>query len=247
MDSFIKWIGGKKRLRKEILSRFPEQYERYIEVFGGAGWVLFGIEPPCHFEVFNDLNGDLINLYRCVKYHSQELQRELNFSIQSRELFFDAVNQMNTRGYTDIQRAARYFLIIKESFGADLSSFGTRPTNFLSAVDYLTDMAERLKSTVIENQDFEKILKTYDRKESLFYLDPPYVETEKYYAAEFTKADHIRLKNALQKVKGKFILSYNDCKFIRELYAEYRIEGISRKNHLNGQKSEFQELIIRNY
>ena len=77
MNSFIPWIGGKKLLRKEILARFPKETpSRYIEVFGGAGWVLFAKEQHSkQLEVFNDLNSDLINLYRCVKYHAQEVQR----------------------------------------------------------------------------------------------------------------------------------------------------------------------------
>ena len=67
MNSFICWVGGKKLLRKSIIDNFPEGTDRYIEVFGGAGWVLFGKEPH-KLEVFNDIDGELINLYRCVKY-----------------------------------------------------------------------------------------------------------------------------------------------------------------------------------
>ena len=76
MNSLIGWIGGKKLLRKGILARFPADYVRYIEVFGGAGWVLFGREPDGRMEVFNDRNGDLINLWRCVKYHPNAVRQE---------------------------------------------------------------------------------------------------------------------------------------------------------------------------
>ena len=86
MNSFIAWIGGKKLLRKAIMERFPEDgYTRYIEVFGGAGWVLFGKEPGKKLEVFNDVNSDLINLYRCIKYHREALQKELEWLGISRE------------------------------------------------------------------------------------------------------------------------------------------------------------------
>ncbi len=61
MNSFISWIGGKKLLRKHILELFPEEYSRYIEVFGGAGWVLFGDERKGVLEVYNDINSDLVN------------------------------------------------------------------------------------------------------------------------------------------------------------------------------------------
>ena len=76
MNSFISWIGGKKLLRKHIISQFPERFDRYIEVFGGAGWILFGKEKGRELEVFNDIDGELINLYRCVKYHCKALQEE---------------------------------------------------------------------------------------------------------------------------------------------------------------------------
>ena len=83
MNSFIAWIGGKRLLRKAIIERFPEEgFDRYIEVFGGAGWVLFGKEVGKELEVFNDADSNLINLYRCIKYHCEELQKELNWLLR---------------------------------------------------------------------------------------------------------------------------------------------------------------------
>ena len=85
MNSFIGWIGGKRALREDILALFPEDVERYIEVFGGAGWVLFGKEKrKSQLEVFNDMDGELINLYRCTKYHCNALQEELQWLLSSR-------------------------------------------------------------------------------------------------------------------------------------------------------------------
>lgn len=74
MNSFIGWIGGKRALRNEILQRMPADIGRYIEVFGGAGWVLFGREPSSKvMEVFNDYDAELVNIYRCIKYHPGRL------------------------------------------------------------------------------------------------------------------------------------------------------------------------------
>ena len=67
MNSFMSWVGGKKSLRDAVLARFPPYYERYIEVFGGAGWILFHKPPGNDFEVYNDFNSNLVNLYRCVR------------------------------------------------------------------------------------------------------------------------------------------------------------------------------------
>lgn len=84
INSFMAWVGGKKALRDEILARFPRNYKRYIEVFGGAGWVLFHKPPGNDFEVFNDFNGNLVNLYRCVREQPEALRDELRYMLNSR-------------------------------------------------------------------------------------------------------------------------------------------------------------------
>ena len=123
MNSFIPWIGGKSQLRNTIIREFPTIHpERYVEVFGGAGWVLFGKDKHAPVEIYNDIDGNLVNLYRCLQYHCQELQRELRLGgdhipINSRELFFDYKDQLTMKGLTDIQRAARYYYIIRISYG----------------------------------------------------------------------------------------------------------------------------------
>ena len=126
MDSFLSWIGGKKLLRQTIIENFPDtkRFNKYVEVFGGAGWVLFAKDRHAANEVYNDINSNLTNLFKCVKYHAEELQKELNFTINSRELFEEYISQINSKGLTDIQRAARYFHLIKLSYGSNTRSFG---------------------------------------------------------------------------------------------------------------------------
>ena len=98
---------------------------------------------------------------------------------------------------------------------------------------------------VIEHKDFENLIKVYDRPTALFYCDPPYHSTEKYYDVPFAESDHIRLRDTLANIKGKFLLSYNDDDFVRGLYKDFKIEAIERGNNLAGGK--FKELIITNY
>lgn len=246
MDSFISWIGGKRQLRKQIIAMFPEKYERYIEVFGGAGWVLFGLDKPAKLEVYNDLDGELVNLYRCVKYHAQALQEELRGYIYSRELFKDFLQQMQVQGLTDIQRAARYYVLIHSSFGAKKKHFTAgKSSNHKNKVKLLSVISERLGRTVIENRDFEALIDSYDKPDALFYVDPPYYGTEKHYDVLFKQTDHIRLHNMLAGIKGKFILSYNDDDFIRDLYRDYNITAVTRANNLS--TDGYGELIITNY
>lgn len=251
MDSFITWIGGKKALRGRIVEQFPElgTYGRYIEVFGGAAWVLFYSDSYAKMEVYNDVNGNLVNLFRCIKYHPDAVQNELQYILMSREQFYDAREQIETRGMTDIQRAARFFILIKESFGANVSSFGLRPRDMDKAKEYLFQVSKRLNKVVIENLDFQRIIKNYDKSDTLFYLDPPYYETEKYYLDKFMPEDHVRLKEALDMIEGKFVLSYNDCEYIRELYQGYYIIEVERTHSLvmKERKPRYKEVIIKNY
>lgn len=230
----------------------PEDVERYIEVFGGAGWVLFGKEQKQgQMEVFNDIDGNLINLYRQIKYNCDDLKKEIDW-IQSRELFYEYCKQIeNNAPLTDLQRAARYLYLIKCSFGSMKTSFATASKGISGIIDKLQNYQKRLSKVVIENRDFEQLIKVYDRPKALFYLDPPYVQTEKYYDAySFINSDHQRLNSVLKSIKGRFILSYNDCDFIRKLYKDYNIIQVSRLNLLSANKknqNEFKEVIIKNY
>lgn len=159
------------------------------------------------------------------------------------------MKRQNTECMTDIQRAARYYVLIKESYGCDLRSFGVKSINLMSAVEFLEEASNRLARVIIENRDFEKLINTYDRDTALFYLDPPYYEAEKYYSDKFDKEDHIRLKNVLDMAKGLFILSYNDCDAIRELYRDYNIIEVSRLHNLTAkfEAKQYNELIIKNF
>lgn len=97
MNSFMSWVGGKKNLRDAVLARFPPYYERYIEVFGGAGWVLFHKPPGADFEVYNDFNSNLANLYRCVRDKPNRLKYKLRYVLNSRE-DFDLTSSLHKRG-----------------------------------------------------------------------------------------------------------------------------------------------------
>ena len=117
----------------------------------------------------------------------------------------------------------------------------------------ITAAAKRLQTVVIENKDCVKLISQYDRKESFFYCDPPYYETEGYYeGGGFGRDDHTRLAEALVTMQGKFLLSYNDCPEIRDLYDRpgIYIEGISRLSNMAQRFDagcQYPELLISNY
>lgn len=251
MDSFIGWVGGKKQLRKEIIKRFPAGgVKKYVEVFGGAGWVLFGKEPH-EKEIYNDVNSELVNLFRMVKNHPEALEQEIAMVPNSREEFVRQRAQC-PEGLTELQRAARMYYLIRVSYGCKISTFGLNQRD-ASVIKNLQAVHQRLKNVVIENKTFEEVIQQHDREDTLLYCDPPYYKAEKFYdicRTPFRKEQHILLRELLGGVKGRFILSYNDDPFIWEIYDGFSIEPIERVRNFGtsaGGKKPYKELIIKNF
>lgn len=256
MNSFMSWIGGKKSLRDVVLARFPPYYERYIEVFGGAGWVLFHKPPGNDVEVWNDWNSNLANLYRCVRDKPNKLKYKLRYVLNSRE-DFNIITSLHKSSLLprlyDVDRAAKFYQLIRYSYASGLDSFGAQPHSIWMDFPQIDMASRRLQKVVIENKDFEKLIRQYDRPVSFFYCDPPYFATESYYKdVGFSEADHIRLRDTLMQCEGKFLVSYNDCNEIRKIWDKPNIyiEEVSRINNLaqryeNG--SQYAELLISNY
>lgn len=284
INSPIPYIGGKRAMRGIIISLFPRKYGRYVEPFGGGASILFGKQED-DFEVYNDFNGDLVNMFRCIKDRPMALLNALKlFPLHSRQEFNilqellegkvpnlpymdneieiaeemfeeeDAkllIELMNGKAELyDVERAAAFYKLIRYSYGSGGKSFGGQPVNLLNTLELIVAAAYRLRKTIIENKDFGSIITQYDRPDTFFYIDPPYVDTEGYYMVGFNMDDHIRLHSLLKEINGKFLLSYNDCEFVKELYKDFTIVEWSRANplaHRHKPDSRFEELLIANY
>lgn len=284
MKSFIPWIGGKGALIHEIIPRFPTHYDRYVEPFGGGGSVLFA-KRESNFEIFNDYQSNLINLFKVVKHKPLSFLHELGFfPLNSREEFeefkdllegnldfYQFINEelelgerildppdyeeikriMTTRAkQVDVDRAVIFYKLIRFSFNSTGRSFGGRPVTMKNVNNTILRSANRLKRVVIENQDYKVLIPSKDSPTAFFYCDPPYYETEDYYNADFTIEDHEILKNLLDNLQGKFLLSYNDCEYIRNLYKDYHIVSVKRLDNMRQKYepgSEFEEVLIANY
>lgn len=246
MDSIIAWIGGKKSLCDTLIPMFPAKYERYIEVFGGGGWLLFKKQPES-FEVYNDFNGDLVNLFRVVRECPDDLIAAFDYDLHSRAELFEAKEKLKSRTYKDdLERAYLFYKINMSSFSHNMDTFATKPRSLKLGI--FKDAAKRLSSVAIENRDFEELIKIYDRPESFFYCDPPYYGTEDMYQnINFTRETHERLRDCLTRIEGRFLLSYNDCEEIRQLYDRpgFYIQTASRMNNMG--TGQYAELIISNY
>jgi len=250
MNSILSWVGGKRCLREKIASLIPSDIKSYIEPFGGAGWVLFYKDRWAKHEVYNDLDGELTNLFRTVKFHPEELAREFKFMIASRELF----NQVkNNRGLTEIQRAARFLYIVKFSFDSLMESFataklGSGAKSHINIVKMMEQVHIRLDKVIIENLDYEEIFKLYDNPEGFFYCDPPYMHGVTY-QSQVIPFDYYKLKLNLKILKGRWLLSLDDCPEAIELFNEFRIEHVERRKGIESKYGSmiYKELLIRNY
>ncbi len=281
----VSWVGNKSPILGIILALMPLDCPRFVDVFGGSGSVTLGKPPGNDFEVYNDFDGNLVNLFRLMKKRPLSVIRELGFlTLNSRDDFIVLRRFINQEEFNDeflekemqltqitlppleadeisqlmldkakdyeVIRACNYLKLLRYSYSSGGKSFASQPFDIRKLFYLIWQTHARLSNVVIENQDFEKLIKHYDRENTVFYLDPPYYQTEDMYAQAFTKEDHYRLFETLKSAKGKWLLSYNDCEFIRDLYRDYFIFEFSRV-HSMAQRYEagkqFPELLIGNY
>lgn len=224
----IPWLGGKRRLADYIIPQFPA-HECYVEVFAG-GAALYFLRPPARVEVINDINGELVRLYRVVQNHLEEFVRHFKYALSSREVFkWHQATVPDT--LTDIQRAVRFFYLQQHAFGGkvDGQNWGTAttqpPVNLLRLEENLSAAHLRLSGTYIENMDWYKLMERYDRPHTLFYLDPPYWETEGY-GFEFGLEQYEKMAELLTRIKGKAIISLNDHPEIRRIFGRFQMDTV---------------------
>ena len=254
LSSPIKWVGGKSKSRKEIIRLLPTDAECYAEVFAGAGWVLFG-KPSHPVEVLNDKNGDLVNLWRVLKHRPAELLERVQQNLYSRETFME-IRKMRPDVWDELGRAEWLYLLIQQSFGADVSRGGFAcASNLPRGLFHSKSLAqfapayERLSGVFIENLDFADLINRYDQPRTVFFCDPPYFDTFGYTEA-FSLTDHERLATTLYGIKGRFLLTINDHPAVRDLYKgmviQERLEARALSNAAEGRVAA-PILFIANY
>jgi DNA adenine methylase len=262
MRSPLNWYGGKFYMADLICALMPEHI-CYVEVFGGAGHVLFK-KPESRVEVYNDIHDGLVTLFRVIRDYPEELWRRLSLTLYSRSEFKVMQERYRTQNFKDeIEKAMTVFYLVRNSINGKMNSFSThmkhihvnKPTTYFRMVDLIPEIAKRLRNVIIENLDFRDLIKKYDSKDTLFYLDPPYVissrrDKSKAYEHEMTYEDHINLIEILKNAKGKWILSgYHNELYDRELsnYYSKRVK-ITIKSTTNSKPRKYAtEVLWFNY
>jgi len=251
-NPIIPWIGGKRRLAKRILPIFPT-HECYVEPFAG-GAALFFLKEQCDVEVLNDINGELVNLYRVVKHHLEEFIRQFKWALVSRQIY-SWLKITPDETLTDIQRAARFYYLQKMAFGGKVANqtFGIATTsaprlNLLRIEEELSAAHLRLSRAYIEHLAWDACINRYDRPHTLFYLDPPYWGTEGY-GVSFELDQYTKMAELAKSIKGKMIISVNDIPEMRKAFDGMEMESVGINYTVGGGKRSkaANELIIRNW
>jgi len=249
------WQGGKRSLAgklSDLIAAVP--HARYVEPFVGMGGVFFRRQAKPKMEVINDINRDVVNLFRLLQRHYQQLLDTLKWQLCSRAEF-DRLLNVDPDTLTDLERAARFLYLQRTGFGGKVvkQSFGVSYTsgasfNLTKLVPILEDVHERLAGVLIERLPYADCIRKYDAKpNTLFYLDPPYWGcTDDYGKNLFEAADFERIADLLGQIQGSFILSINDVPEIREIFRGYHQAEVSLHYGVGGGQRPARELIISN-
>ncbi len=248
----VPWIGGKRKLAGYILPLFPD-HQCYVEPFSGAA-ALFFMKEPSSVEVLNDVNGEMVNLYRVVKVHLEELYKQFKWMLSSRQLW-EWLQDTPPETLTDIQRAARFLYLQKLAFGGKVEgqTFGTATTSrprfsIYSLEQDLADAHFRLSGATIEHLDWKEVIRKYDRPHTLFYCDPPYWQTEGY-GVPFGFEEYREMARLAKSIQGKMIISINAHSDIRDVFRGLQVLEVDYQYTVGGttKASDCVELIYVNW
>ena len=244
------WLGGKRHLARRIcgvLAATP--HDAYCEPFIGMGGVFLRRRVRPAVEVINDLSGDVVTLFRVAQRFPDALIRELAWRPAARAEF-ERIRETPDGDLLDIERAARFLYLQTLGFGGKVAgrAFGVSPTsahNFdLTKIEpRLRQLHDRMAGVVIENLDWLAFISRYDRAGSLFYLDPPYWETEGY-GVDFPFSEYERMAALMRGLKGKAIVSLNDHPDIRRCFAGFEMEAVEINYTVGGGQGVARREVI---
>jgi len=255
----IPYYGGKYELSRTLVPLIPH-HKRYIEVFAG-GLSMFFRKHKVEWNVLNDIDNNIVNLYMCVMKKHNELVKNLFWIMKSRKLFLDFREEIRKNKEIEIPdpvQAAKYFFCIRNSFNKLIWTPFSMNKDMNKDWDNEFRYSRRfLAGATIENLDFQTLFSKYEPREGDFwYLDPPYfIATEKgsYYMSNFSLEDHLRLSECVNRIDeggAKFMISYDHRPEVKELYSKYNMQTLNLKYSgatKDARVIERKEYIIMNY
>lgn len=243
----IRWPGGKTRLLKHLLPLI-RPHKTYVEAFAG-GMALMLAKEPSRAEVVNDINSDLVNLYRHAQFHLDALIEEVRWTLNSRQDMLDLVKQP---GLTGLQSAARYLLRNRLSFGGAGQNFAVskqaQPSRE-NILGLLRAINARLDKVAVENVSYDRLIILYDHAETLWFFDPPYSAGVTSNYSPWSQAEMQAFAARVRALAGDWIVTVNDCGENRALFAGHDLTPVATRAQCANQRTNhgktFGELIIR--
>lgn len=267
----VKWVGGKRQLLPQILPLIPKRMTAYCEPFLGGGAVLFALQPKR--VLVNDLNQDLITVYRVIKEDADALIEHLSRHENTPEYFYRIRDlDRDKEAYaamSDVEKASRLLYLNKTCYnglfrvnasGAFNSPYGHYRRPNIVNEQTIRGVSRYFNSCDITffSGDFASVLEQVP-KGGFVYLDPPYDPVSDtasftgYNRGGFGREEQVRLKeccDALTARGVKFLLSNSATPFIRELYGSYRVSIVQARRAVNSvasRRGAIEEVLVRNY
>lgn len=244
----LRWHDGKWKLADWIIANLP-RHRVYVEPFGGAASVLLR-KPRSYAEVYNDLDGEVVNLFRVARDRGDELRRALELTPFARDEFSESYHETTDPLEQARRTVARAFMGFGSNahnkatgFRANSNRSGTTPAqDWRNYPGAFGDVIERLRGVVIENRDAADVMLAHDGDETVHYVDPPYVAATRDkggdYRHEMTDADHEALAETLHELRGAVVLSGYRSALYDALYKDWRRE--ERYAHADGARERVE-------
>jgi DNA adenine methylase len=265
---FLKWVGGKRQLLPELLTRLPDSYRTYFEPFIGGGALYFAHRPER--ACISDINHELINVYSVVANDVEALIEALSQHVHSEEYFYTMREMDRLEDYsywTPLQRASRLLFLNKTCFnglyrvnsqGYFNTPFGDYRNPTICDAENLRACSLALKKTKVGCYSYMDVGKLA-RKGDFVYFDPPYAPLNAtssftgYVKDGFGSEDQVNLKNLCDKLTKKgvlWMLSNSTAPLILDLYEDYNMEKVRASRSINSKgdkRGKIHEVIVRNY
>ncbi len=258
--TLVKWHGGKARLSHWIIGHLPVS-QSYVEPFGGGAAVLLN-KPPSEIEVYNDLDGRIVNLFRVLRDEPDEFRRKVELVPYSEAEFQLAAWQ--PPWISPVDRAVADFVRFRQSFGGQGAcwSYGTKRARqgvaenvhaYRGAIAGLPWLVERVQRWQIFSRPAVEVIRQFDDAEAVIYCDPPYVHSTRkataVYGHEMTDAEHRELAAVLNASQARIAVSGYPSPLYDELFAGWRCETREVAAHSAGgcKKRQMTECLWLNY
>lgn len=249
MNSILKYPGAKWRVADWVIEHFPEHHS-YLEPYFGSGAVFFN-KYRSNIETINDLDGDVINLFECIRQDPERLAHEIYFTPYARQVYKNAYEDRSDEPY---KRARALFIRCNMGYGYRTTGenvgwkYDLQGRERAYAAGYWADLprrimevAERLRGVQLECQPALELIQRFNYQNVLIYVDPPYMLDTRYgkqYKCEMSDQDHRDLLDVLLTYKGSVVLSGYESELYHDALRGWHVDSINERAQSAGLRRE---------